>query len=93
MCAVPHGHVAVALALLGIVTLVEGSIGITGSGAIWTQTLPGKLKHYLPEEMKNQSSLIYASPVEDIKEPIENLHKSINEGLFRRGGNAGGIQN
>ncbi|KAI9052495.1 hypothetical protein LZ554_003839 [Drepanopeziza brunnea f. sp. 'monogermtubi'] len=67
MSAVPHEHVAVALALLSMVTSVGGSIGTSISGAIWTNNLPGKLKQYLPEETKGNATLIYASLVTQLE--------------------------
>ena len=63
MNAVPHENVAVSLALLSMITSLGGSIGMAISGAIWTQTLPGKIEHYLPVDMKNETANIYASLV------------------------------
>ncbi|CZS98016.1 related to siderophore iron transporter mirB [Rhynchosporium agropyri] len=63
MNAVPHENVAVSLALLGMITSLGGSIGMAISGAIWTQTLPGKIEQYLPADMKNETMKIYASLV------------------------------
>jgi len=63
MNAVPHENVAVSLALLSMITSLGGSIGMAISGAIWTQTLPGKIEHYLPADMKNETANIYASLV------------------------------
>lgn len=59
MSAVPHRDVAVSLALLALVTSVGGAVGQTISGAIWTNTLPGKLREYLPQELKGQAAAIY----------------------------------
>lgn len=59
MGSVPHRDVAVALAVLALVTAVGGAIGQSISGAIWTNTLPGLLKTYLPEELKANSTTIY----------------------------------
>ncbi|EKD15090.1 uncharacterized protein L3040_003709 [Drepanopeziza brunnea f. sp. 'multigermtubi'] len=67
MSAVPHEHVAVALALLDMVTSVGGSIGTAISGAIWTNELPSKLMQYLPEETKGNATLIYASLVTQLE--------------------------
>lgn len=54
-----HGDVAVSLALLALMTSVGGAVGQTVSGAIWTNTLPSRLREYLPEELKNQTATIY----------------------------------
>lgn len=59
MANVPHRDVAVGLALLSLVTSVGGAIGQSISGAIWTNTLPGKLASYLPEELKADAATIY----------------------------------
>lgn len=59
MSSVPHRDVAVALAVLALVTAVGGAIGQSISGAIWTNTLPGLLRTYLPEELKANSTTIY----------------------------------
>lgn len=59
MGSVPHRDVAVALAVLALVTAVGGAIGQSISGAIWTNTLPGLLRSYLPEELKANSTTIY----------------------------------
>lgn len=59
MSAVPHRDVAVSLALVSMVTAVGGAVGQTISGAIWTNTLPGKLAEYLPEELKADAATIY----------------------------------
>lgn len=54
-----HSDVAVSLALLSLMTSVGGAVGQTISGAIWTNTLPGRLRDYLPEELKDQAATIY----------------------------------
>lgn len=59
MSSVPHRDVAVSLALLALVTSVGGAVGQTISGAIWTNTLPGKLQEYLPDDLKSQAATIY----------------------------------
>lgn len=59
MSTVPHRDVAVALAVLALVTAVGGAIGQSISGAIWTNTLPGLLRSYLPEELKADWATIY----------------------------------
>ncbi|KAL1875433.1 hypothetical protein Daus18300_003172 [Diaporthe australafricana] len=59
MSAVPHRDVAVSLALVALVTSVGGAIGQSISGAIWTNTLPGLLRDYLPEDLKANSTTIF----------------------------------
>lgn len=61
MSTVAHGDVAVALAVLALVTAVGGAIGQSISGAIWTNTLPGLLRSYLPEHLKADWSTIYGN--------------------------------
>lgn len=59
MASVPHRDVAVALAVLALVTAVGGAIGQSISGAIWTNTLPGLLRSYLPEDLKANTTTVY----------------------------------
>ncbi|KAE8418846.1 major facilitator superfamily domain-containing protein [Aspergillus pseudocaelatus] len=49
-----HNDYASMLALLGWVGSIGGAIGNSISGAIWTNTLPQKLREFLPEDMKSQ---------------------------------------
>ncbi|KUI55460.1 Siderophore iron transporter mirB [Cytospora mali] len=46
MSAVPHHEVALSLALVALGTAVGGAVGQSISGAIWTNTLPGKLRGF-----------------------------------------------
>jgi hypothetical protein len=59
MVAVPHENVAVALALLGVITAVGGAIGQSVSGAVWNQLLPGKIYEYLPEASRADAARIF----------------------------------
>ncbi|KAI4920614.1 uncharacterized protein J4E92_008257 [Alternaria infectoria] len=59
MMAVPHDQVAVAIALLNLVTAVGGAIGQSVSGTLWAQIVPKRLVEYLPEESKHLAPKIY----------------------------------
>ncbi|KUI72948.1 Siderophore iron transporter mirB [Cytospora mali] len=59
MSAVQHHEVALSLALVSLSAAVGGAVGQSISGAIWTNTLPGKLKELLPDELKAEWPVIY----------------------------------
>jgi hypothetical protein len=59
MMAVPHDQVAVAIALLNVITAVGGAIGQSVSGTLWAQIVPKKLAEYLPEGSKHLAPIIY----------------------------------
>lgn len=59
MAAVGPENVAVALALQSLFTAVGGAIGLSISGAIWTNTLLGQLQKHLPADLQSQASVIY----------------------------------
>lgn len=61
MAAASHKDVAVVLALLSVFTGVGQAVGLSISGAIWTNTLLKYLELYLPEGSKGQAATIYAS--------------------------------
>lgn len=52
MAAANHNEIAAVLAILGLFGYMGGAVGNSISGAIWTNTLPGALQKYLPEESK-----------------------------------------
>lgn len=56
-----HDTVAVSFAMVGLSAKIGGSIGSSICGAIWTNTVPQKLKEYLPEGSKQLAPKIYAS--------------------------------
>lgn len=56
-----HENFASMLALLSTFGNIGGAIGSSVSGAIWTNTLPVKLREYLPAETKDQWEAIYES--------------------------------
>lgn len=55
---VDHADIATSLALLAMATSVGGAVGQSISGAIWTNTLPGKLAEYLPDYLKNDPAAV-----------------------------------
>ena len=56
-----HEDYAAMLALLSTFGNLGSAVGASVSGAIWTNTLPQKLREYLPDETKDQWSDIYES--------------------------------
>jgi hypothetical protein len=61
LAAASHEDYAAMLALLSTFGNIGGAVGSSVSGAIWTNTLPVKLREYLPAELKDQWSDIYES--------------------------------
>jgi hypothetical protein len=60
MAAVSHQEIAVVLALHGLFASIGSSVGVSISGAIWTNLLPGALEKHLPSEFKDQALTIYS---------------------------------
>lgn len=58
------------LALLSTFGNIGGAVGSSVSGAIWTNTLPVKLRLYLPDELKDQWETIYEDLEEQLKYPV-----------------------
>lgn len=56
---VSHDEVAAAMAVLSFISTIGGAIGNSISGAIWTNTFPGKLQKFLPESVQDQWQSIY----------------------------------
>ena len=71
MASIPHEHLAAALALQSMITGIGGSVGQAICGAMWTQLVPVKLGEYLPDDMKNQTHMIYASLTTQLSYPWE----------------------
>lgn len=63
---VPRRHVAIGLVLLSMATIVDGAIGSSISGAIWTILMPSKLENYLPDELKSEALHIYGDLTKQI---------------------------
>lgn len=61
MAASEHDDYASMLALLGLFGNIGGAVGNSVSGAIWTNTLPGKLRELLPSDAADQWADIYDS--------------------------------
>ncbi|KAJ7599324.1 drug:h+ antiporter [Mycena floridula] len=58
---VPHIDVAMATAVVLLITEIGGAIGNAVAGAIWTNTMPGKLAHYLPDVSQADRDALYSS--------------------------------
>ncbi|OJD35025.1 siderophore iron transporter mirc [Diplodia corticola] len=56
-------HEQVTTATVVFLTMLEigGAVGNAISGAIWTNSVPGKLERLLPEAIRDQASLIYGN--------------------------------
>ncbi|KAL2064469.1 hypothetical protein VTL71DRAFT_4963 [Oculimacula yallundae] len=59
LAASDHQHVAAVLALLYVAGNIGGAIGNSICGAIWTNTFPGALMRFLPEEAQAEFDNIY----------------------------------
>lgn len=70
MAAVGPENVAVGLALQSLFTAIGGAIGVSITGAIWTNTLPGELDKYLPDNLKSQSAVIYEDLATQLSYPL-----------------------
>ncbi|KAK1144668.1 hypothetical protein N8T08_004972 [Aspergillus melleus] len=67
LAASSHEDYAAMLALLSTFGNIGGAVGSSISGAIWTNTLPVKLREYLPDNVKDQWETIY----EDLEEQLK----------------------
>jgi hypothetical protein len=56
-----HQQVAAATAAFLTITEIGGALGSAISGAVWSNTVPKKLAHYLPPSIADQSTLIYGN--------------------------------
>ncbi|KAJ5261199.1 MFS general substrate transporter [Penicillium angulare] len=65
-----HENYAAMLALLSTFGNIGGAIGSSVSGALWTNTLPVKLREYLPAETKDQWETIYESLDVQLSYPV-----------------------
>lgn len=70
LAASAHEDYAAMLALLSTFGNIGGAVGSSVSGAIWTNTLPVKLRLYLPAELKDQWETIYEDLEEQLKYPV-----------------------
>ncbi|KAE8414384.1 major facilitator superfamily domain-containing protein [Aspergillus pseudocaelatus] len=70
LAAARHEDYASMLALLSVFGNVGGAVGSSVSGAIWTNTLPKKLRELLPAETKDQWADIYESLDVQLSYPV-----------------------
>ncbi|KAJ5173652.1 Major facilitator superfamily domain general substrate transporter [Penicillium coprophilum] len=70
LAAASHEDYAAMLALLSTFGNIGGAVGSSVSGAIWTNTLPVKLREYLPAELKDQWSDIYEDLEKQLSYPV-----------------------
>ncbi|KAL4899891.1 hypothetical protein BDW74DRAFT_188773 [Aspergillus multicolor] len=70
LAAASHEDYAGMLALLSTFGNIGSAVGSSVSGAIWTNTLPQKLKEYLPAETKHLWSDIYESLDTQLSYPV-----------------------
>lgn len=70
LAASKHEEYAAMLALLSTFGNLGGAVGSSVSGAIWTNTLPVKLREYLPAEVGDQWSDIYESLDVQLSYPV-----------------------
>jgi len=65
-----HEDYAAMLALLSTFGNIGGAVGSSVSGAVWTNTLPIKLRELLPAETKDQWQSIYEDLETQLSYPI-----------------------
>ncbi|KAL4881126.1 siderophore iron transporter mirB [Aspergillus karnatakaensis] len=70
LAASSHEEYAAMLALLSCFGNIGGAVGSSVSGAIWTNTLPQKLREYLPAETRDSWSDIYESLDVQLSYPV-----------------------
>ncbi|KAJ6120148.1 hypothetical protein N7523_004428 [Penicillium sp. IBT 18751x] len=70
LAASKHEEYAAMLALLSTFGNLGGAVGSSVSGAIWTNTLPVKLREYLPADVQDQWSEIYESLDVQLNYPV-----------------------
>lgn len=70
LAASKHNEYAAMLALLSTFGNLGGAVGSSVSGSIWTNTLPVKLREYLPADTRDQWSTIYESLDVQLSYPV-----------------------
>lgn len=70
MASVTHQEIAVAIALWSMFASIGGSVGSAIAGALWTNIVPDRLYHNLPDELKNRTSIIFGDIEEQLKFPM-----------------------
>ncbi|KAK7447416.1 hypothetical protein VKT23_014125 [Stygiomarasmius scandens] len=58
---VPHVDVAMATAVVLLLTEIGGSIGSAAAGAVWTNNMPEKLAQYLPDVSEEDRAALFGS--------------------------------
>jgi MFS family permease len=56
-----HQQVAAATAVFLTILEIGGAVGSAISGAVWTHSVPKKLRAYLPADIRDQAALIYGN--------------------------------
>lgn len=69
MAMVPHEDVATVLAFQHVFGSIGSAMGSTISGAIWTNLMPGKIRKYLPDNLKDQWQEIYGDMTKQTSYP------------------------
>ncbi|KZF18858.1 MFS general substrate transporter [Xylona heveae TC161] len=70
MAGTSHDKVAIVLALLNVATQVGGAIGLSISGAIWTNSMPEALMKFLPADAQKDFASIYGSITTQLSYPM-----------------------
>lgn len=66
---IPHADVAMCTAILLLLTEIGGAVGSAVAGAMWTNTMPGKLKEALPELSEDERMALFGSIKDVLKYP------------------------
>ncbi|KAI5290073.1 hypothetical protein KEM54_002512 [Ascosphaera aggregata] len=80
MAVVPHEDVATVLAFQHVFGSIGASMGSSIAGAIWTNLMPGKIRKYLPDDLKSQWQEIYGDMTKQIAFP---RGSAAREGIIR----------
>ncbi|KKY25845.1 putative siderophore iron transporter mirb [Diplodia seriata] len=67
--AVAHSDLAIVLAVLLLFSSVGGSVGTAIAGAIWTASMPGLLRDFLPDGKKHLAEELYGSLKKQLEWP------------------------
>jgi predicted MFS family arabinose efflux permease len=67
---VQHADIAATVALLGVSSYIGSAVGAAVSGAIWTNLLPDRLAHLLPDSAKGDAAAIYGSLQRQLSYPL-----------------------
>ena len=67
---VPHADMAITTAMVLLWTEIGGAVGSAVAGAIWTNTMPGKLAEHIPGANETVIAELFASITNVIAFPI-----------------------